>query len=122
MVKLGQYFSLAEDHPNKSALGELVVRHSRLRVKIQDIATLRMTLPNLSCDPPASGYRADDSRASSILFSCFAPIYLKAAPDAGRRFVVAELQSGLAATRLFEVTGTTSVDTAPGCFIIVLIQ
>ena len=106
MVKLGQYFSLSEDHPNKSALGELVVRHSRLSVKIQRDATVRMmwkllyhhrnSQTFLSCDPPVSGYRADDSCASSILLILFAD-YPKAAP---MTVVVAEPRSGLAVARL----------------------
>jgi hypothetical protein len=43
MVQLGQCFSLVEHHPNMFALWQPFVRHSRLSVKIQRDATVRMT-------------------------------------------------------------------------------
>jgi hypothetical protein len=43
LVQLGQCFSLAEHHPDKFALCQPLVRHSRLSVKIQRNATVRMT-------------------------------------------------------------------------------
>jgi len=43
LVQLGQCFSLVEYHPNKLALCQSLVRHSRLSVKIQRNATVRMT-------------------------------------------------------------------------------
>ena len=43
LVQLGQCFSLVEYHPNKFALCQSLVRHSRLSVKIQRYATVGMT-------------------------------------------------------------------------------
>src|SRR5438876_10875031 len=43
LVQLGQCFSLVEDHPNKFALCQPLVRHTRLSVKIERNATVRMT-------------------------------------------------------------------------------
>jgi hypothetical protein len=43
MVQLGQCLSLVEHHSNKFALCQPFVRHSRLSVKIQRNATVRMT-------------------------------------------------------------------------------
>jgi hypothetical protein len=43
LVQLGQCFSLVEYHPNQFALCQSLVRHSRLNVKIQRNATVRMT-------------------------------------------------------------------------------
>src|ERR1039458_6488790 len=43
LVQLGQCLSLVEHHPNKFALCQPLVRHTRLSVKIQRNATVRMT-------------------------------------------------------------------------------
>jgi len=43
LVQLGQCFSLVEHHPNNFALRQPLVRHTRLSVKIQRNATVRMT-------------------------------------------------------------------------------
>ena len=43
LVQLGQCFSLVEHHPNKFALCQPFVRHTRLSVKVQRNATVRMT-------------------------------------------------------------------------------
>src|SRR6266700_8362006 len=43
LVQLGQCFSLVEHHPNKFALCQPLVRHTRLSVKIERNATVRMT-------------------------------------------------------------------------------
>jgi hypothetical protein len=43
VVQLGLCLSLVEYHPNKFALRQPFVRHSRLSVKIQRDATVRMT-------------------------------------------------------------------------------
>jgi hypothetical protein len=43
LVQLGKCFSLVEYHPNQFALCQPLVRHTRLSVKIQRNATVRMT-------------------------------------------------------------------------------
>jgi len=43
LVQLGQCLSLVEHHPNNFALCQPLVRHTRLSVKIQRNATVRMT-------------------------------------------------------------------------------
>ena len=53
LVQLGQCISLVEHHANKFALCQPLVRHSRLSVKIQRNATVRMTYANRILSNPS---------------------------------------------------------------------
>ena len=58
LVQLGQCFSLVEHHPNKFALCQPLVRHTRLRVKIQRSIARRLLAHDCAVWPVRNGTRS----------------------------------------------------------------